>query len=233
MSEQDRRGNNVRRVGPKDRKDRLETGEPLFPPEHAGVGVPPGLPPPPWLKQKQSRPPRPEPAPLYPGDPLLDERLAALAGAAPSLPLPFDDRPPDDPEQIPPLPFDGDAPAERFSPVPSVEAMSAPSLAPAPSPARPAAAPKAQPRPAPRRRRGCLYDLLALVFLALALAVIYLGVAIYREPFSSLNPLPPPTPLPIVITTTPGPTQPPTPAPTETFTPLPLDYLTQIAAPAG
>src|SRR5690606_1762248 len=110
---------------------------------------------------------------------------------------------------------------------------------------------KPAPRPKPSRARGCLYNLLTLVFLALTAGALAYGVHLFQNPYSVLNPLPPATPLPIVITATPEPpavvvtTTPASAlttqeaaapaetatagAPTATYTPLPPEMLTELA----
>lgn len=216
----------VRRVGPKDRKERLDYGKRLFPPE--------------------------TPLPLDPPAP-----------DAEAEPLPFDETwfaEAEDAAPHPPLPFDGEEPVasaqteERFPPLPP-PGWARPAPETQPQPVRPMRSrPKRRPAPPPppKRGRGCFYNLLALLFLALTAGAIWLGVTIYNNPYSLLNPLPPPTPLPIVITATFGPPAEPTPAPilgplpgeataeatdapvmepTATFTPLPADLLTQLAPP--
>lgn len=108
-------------------------------------------------------------------------------------------------------------PAERFPPL----------YVPPPRPAAPPA-----PKPAPRPTNSRVYNLLALLFLLATIGVIIVGVIIFRDPYTPLNPLPPFTPLPIIITATFSPVTeppPPTSAPTATFTPIPVEMLTQNA----
>lgn len=119
-------------------------------------------------------------------------------------PLPFDELP--EPEkEIEPTPY-----AERFPPLPDDFEMAAQAIEAEEAQAalrvkeiKPALADR------PRRRsRFGWQDLVALLFIALTGAAIYIGLAIFRNPYTEWNPLPPPTPLPIFITTTP---LPPTP----------------------
>ncbi|MFO7323539.1 MAG: hypothetical protein DIU68_017555 [Chloroflexota bacterium] len=235
----------VRRVGPKDRKNRLDYGKRLFPPE-----TPLPLDPPP---------------PDEGGEPLPFDAADVEAEAADRFPpLPFDgddllanaqDGPADEEDRFPPLPPPGWARPEHRAPPPAERPEPQP---PHPKPSPPIK-PKAKRRPAapPKRGRGCFYNLVTLLFLALTVGVVVFGVYIFNNPYSSLNPLPPPTPLPIIITATFSPPTEPaavetdapvigpaatqeTPAeettpeitgPTPTFTPLPADLLTQLAPP--
>lgn len=86
----------------------------------------------------------------------------------------------------------------------------------------------AAPRP---RRRNWPYNLAALFFFLASIGVGAYYLAIARDPFSPLNPLPPFTPLPIIITTTPIPptaTVTPSRTPTATFTPLPREVMATL-----
>jgi hypothetical protein len=211
MSDDENRAHgNVRRVTAKNRKETLDYGQNLFPPE----------------------------SPLTPD---------ARGGVAePGEPLPFDDSAfvAQAADRFPPLPFDGDEPAafaaqeaERFPPLPppawarheaAQEAEFEDDLAPVPPPVSVPApvrgkARKTAPKKKPSRARGCLYNLLTLLFFALTIGALIYGIYIFQNPFSPLNPLPPATSLPIMITATPAPL--PTDAPTSepSATPLTLD----------
>src|SRR5690606_28559245 len=139
-------------------------------------------------------------------------------GPEPGDPLPFDEDAftARQAERFPPLPFDGEEPAafaaqeaERFPPLPKPGWARQPSpqpddvAQPDPVPEAPLIAPvpvrpkkrkvpaKAQPKT--NRRRGCLYNLLAVLFLALTVGALIYGVYIFQNPYSPLNPLPPAT----------------------------------------
>ena len=235
MSDDEKRApGNVRRVTSRNRKDQLNYGSNLFPPE----------------------------SPLTP-DPRAD-------AAEPGEPLPFDESAfvVQTVERDPPLPFDGDEPAplvaqeaERFPPLPPPawarhEAEAEASRSPAPRLSSPAPARKTAPRKKTSRKRGCLYNLLTLLFFVLTIGAVLYGIYIFQNPYSSLNPLPPATSLPIMITATPEPPpvmpvldptsdtslvtdeapvvneEPATPTeimPTATYTPLPPEVLTELA----
>jgi hypothetical protein len=245
--EETRDSGNVRRVTAKNRKERLDYGHNLFPAES---------------------PLSPDPRAVSAQD--ADEPLPFDAATAFSAPA----------ERFPPLPFDGEDPvsfaaqeaeAERFPPLPppgwartaaqhadpveTFELESEPMPAPVAKSGR-SKAQKAAPRQQTSKGRGCLYNLLTLLFLVLTVAALLYGVYLFQNPYSTLNPLPPPTSLPIIITATAQPptdvppptteafetlapvdttlaTPEPTPTveaqPTATYTPLPPEILTELA----
>ena len=208
MSDEEKRApGNVRRVSSRNRKDQLDYGSNLFPPES------------PLTPDSH--------ADAYePGEPLPFDESAFLAQTV---------------DRYPPLPFDGDDPAplsaqeaERFPALPTPvwahheaaaaeddvyedEPLSPPRLT-SPALARGKARKTAPKKPA-SRGRGCLYNLLTLLFFALTIGAVAYGIYIFQNPYSPLNPLPPATSLPIMITTTPGPQEPVAPVLDATPTP--------------
>lgn len=218
MSDDDKRGpGSVRRVTAKDRKDKLEYGQNLFPPEQPLVPDP-----------RADLPEPDEPLPF-------DEDAFAAQTVERFPPLPFDGEDPlvaQEAERFPPLPKPGWA---RHEAEPVVEAEA--EAAPPPSVSTPVPARRKTPKPAPKKRdsrgRGCLYNILTFVFFVLTIGALIYGIYLFNNPFSPLNPLPPMTPLPIVITATPEPQQAVVPAMAETATPIMLDLdLTTEEAPA-
>lgn len=222
MSDDDKRApGNVRRVTARDRKDHLDYGQNLFPPEQ----------------------------PLAP-DPRADT-------PQPAEPLPFDEDAftAQTADRFPPLPFDGEDPlvaqeAERFPPLPTpgwarqdaagaveedIEAQAADEPPPTVSTPAPRRSRRARPasKKQPSRGRGCLYNLLTLVFFLLTIGALVYGFYIFNNPFSPLNPLPPMTPLPIMITATPAPQQAEPPAPEASATPMMLDLTILTEEPAA
>lgn len=246
MSDDDQRApGSVRRVTSKNRKEQLNYGSNLFPPE-------------------SPLSPDPNTDSSEPGEPLPFDEAAFTAQAVERIsPLPFDG------EEAAPLAAQAADDAERFPPLPPPawarheQAEAEPQAAPAPRAARvsqpaPARAKARKPAPKTSRKRGCLYNLLTLIFFLLTVGAVIYGIYLFQNPYSPLNPLPPATSLPIMITATPEPapalpvldatpTQentlptaeapvvdapPATPtelAATATYTPLPPEVLTEMA----
>lgn len=243
MSDEETRDpGNVRRVTAKNRKERLDYGQNLFPPES------PLSPDPRAASGSESDTPLP-----------FDAATAFSAPADRFPPLPFDGEDPvafaaqeAEPERFPPLPPPGwaRAAAQHVDPIEEAEPEPLPAARPTRSTAK-----KAAPRKQTSKGRGCLYNLLTLLFLVLTVGALIYGVYLFQNPYSTLNPLPPPTSLPIIITAT---AQPPTDVPptteafetlapvdttlatpepmatveaqpTATYTPLPPEVLTELA----
>lgn len=248
---QNKRGG-VRRVGEKDRKNRLDTSGSLFPPE----SLPPSLP------EDVTEPETPDAAASARPDEveieaiplLLDDDAAALLAeietdleAVESVETADSDdkfaseTPPDEDAQYrrPAVPVPYDAPQDRFPPLPG-------ELAP---PARVKPASHSQPAPAPRKGGGWVFNCLTLIFTLGTCALAGVFVYLWQNPYSAYNPFPPFTPPPIVVTQTltptltytptdtPPPTATSTPPPTETPTPAATDTpeaaSTELAEAAG
>lgn len=248
---------NVRRVTAKDRKEKLDYGQTLFP-------------------QEQPLAPDPHADEPPPGEPLpFDESAFAAQTAERFPPLPFDGdeaafvAQQAEAERFPPLPPPAWARPHDAEPTDTHDDLdditfepetAAPVLPPQrdAKPPRRKAVPKAKTQRKTSRARGCLYNLLTLLFFALTIGALAYGIHIFNNPYSPLNVLPPPTALPIFITATPAPpveapldaaTATPltldlnltneeapaevTPAPTATYTPLPPEALTEMAPPSA
>jgi hypothetical protein len=213
MTDDEKQPKNVRRVGHKDRKQKLESAGPLFPPR-----APEALP----------APAAPEPAP----EPIE----AAAPEPADEMPA-AEVRPADDaPTSTADAPMIEERPT---APKAAKAAKASTKAAPLPWRSSETGLPPGGKTAAQLVRKSqwpfTRHDLVALLFLVGTGAVIAFGAAVVRDPYSAINPLPPPTTLPIVVTATFEPTLTPTltetftPEPTATFTPLPAALLTSIA----
>jgi hypothetical protein len=223
----------VRRVGEKDRKARLESSGPLFPPN---------APPPPTLPEDMPDSDEPaEPLETAPAQPEseanalspMDDDAAALLAELESD-IEFDaqanEEESDDEDDASPFrrptadPYPLPAP-DRFPPLPE----EGPEYPPLKMPR-----PQAPPAP-PRKGGGAKFNLLTLLFLLASCGLAAYFGFVWQNPYSPLNPFAPFTPPPVMmsqtftpsLTFTPSPTQTPsptlTPQPTDTATPLPTE----------
>lgn len=232
----------VRRVGEKDRKNRLEASGPLFPPEPVPPTVPEADPvteAPVSEVEPVSSEAEAVPLPVAETNepPLLDDDTAALLAeiesgieTAETDEVEEDDAAPEEADydeyaqfRRPAAPVPYDAPKDRFPPLPDEQPLQLRLKAP----------PRVEPASAQRKRGGLVFNCLTLIFLLGTCALIGAFAYLWQNPYSALNPFPPFTPPPIVVTQTFTPTLTLTPTatltPTLTPTPLPTNTPTPVA----